>query len=224
MSAVQAVANDSPSEEILGHYINGKTLVDKERLQAIHNPATGKVIRHVALAGRASVEKAIAAAAAAWPAWRETPPMRRARIMFRFKDLLEQHAEAIIALLTEEHGKVLDDARASLFAASRWLNMPVLRRSYSKGSTAGTWRRILTAGRSARRWALSLVLPRLTFRPWCPCGCTPWRLSAATPSCSNRPSRTQVHRLISPDCCRKRACRMGCLTWSMVIRKPLMFY
>lgn len=111
MSRVQTIAKRSPGEEVLGHYINGAVVADQERLQEIYNPATGKVTRHVALASKATVESAIAAAAAAYPAWRQTPPMKRARIMFQFKALLEQHAEAIIALLTEEHGKVLDDAR-----------------------------------------------------------------------------------------------------------------
>jgi malonate-semialdehyde dehydrogenase (acetylating)/methylmalonate-semialdehyde dehydrogenase len=62
------------------------------------------------LASRATVETAIAAAAAAFPQWRDTPPIKRARIMFRFKELLEQNAGKVVALLTEEHGKVLNDA------------------------------------------------------------------------------------------------------------------
>ncbi len=111
MSTVQITANMDSAEQIVGHYINGQRVTDGERTQEIYNPATGKVTRHVAMASKATVEKAIAAAAAAYPAWRQTPPMKRARIMFRFKELLEQHADDIIALLTNEHGKVLDDAR-----------------------------------------------------------------------------------------------------------------
>ncbi len=108
MSSVVAVET---GHEVVGHYINGKVITDTERTQEIYNPATGQVIRHVALASKATVEKAIAAAAAAYPAWRQISPMERARIMFRFKTLLEQHAGEIIALVTDEHGKVLDDAR-----------------------------------------------------------------------------------------------------------------
>jgi malonate-semialdehyde dehydrogenase (acetylating) / methylmalonate-semialdehyde dehydrogenase len=111
MSARQAVASTDSINEVVGHYINGQVFTGSERTQEIYNPATGKVIRHVALASKATVEDAIAAAEAAYPAWRQTPPMKRARIMFRFKELLEQHADKIIALLTEEHGKVLSDAR-----------------------------------------------------------------------------------------------------------------
>ena len=97
---------------MVGHHINGQTIADSDApTLAVHNPATGRLARRVALARKATVAKAVAAAAAAFPEWRRTPPVKRARIMFRFKDLLEQHADEIVGLLTEEHGKVLDDAR-----------------------------------------------------------------------------------------------------------------
>ncbi|NNF65917.1 MAG: CoA-acylating methylmalonate-semialdehyde dehydrogenase, partial [Gammaproteobacteria bacterium] len=96
---------------IVGHYINGKTVADNNRPCPVYNPATGAVARQVAMASKSTVEEAVAAAAAAFPAWRNTPPAKRARVMFRFKELLEQHADDIVALLTAEHGKVLDDAR-----------------------------------------------------------------------------------------------------------------
>jgi len=108
--AIQAI--ESP--EVLGHYINGRRVADTGRSQDVFNPATGRAVRQVALASKATVENAIAAAAAAFPAWRDTPPLKRARIMFRFKELLEQHADEIVALLTEEHGKVLHDALGEL--------------------------------------------------------------------------------------------------------------
>ncbi|MGK2924881.1 MAG: CoA-acylating methylmalonate-semialdehyde dehydrogenase, partial [Lysobacterales bacterium] len=102
------------SPEVLGHFINGRRVAGAGRSQDVFNPATGRVVRQVALAGKATVEDAIAAAADAFPAWRDTPPSKRARIMFRFKELLEQHADEIVALVTEEHGKVLHDALGEL--------------------------------------------------------------------------------------------------------------
>ena len=107
----QPMRNLSLVDRRVGHHINGKPVAEGERDLDLRNPATGQVIGQVAMANKATVEKAIAAAAAAWPAWRQTPPLKRARVMFRFKELLEQRAEDIVALLTEEHGKVLDDAR-----------------------------------------------------------------------------------------------------------------
>ena len=103
-----------PSAGCIAHFINGKHVADRGRMQDVYNPATGQAVRQVALASRATVEDAIAAAAGAFPAWRETPPLKRARIMFRFKELLEQHADEIVALITEEHGKVLHDALGEL--------------------------------------------------------------------------------------------------------------
>ena len=85
-------------------------MADNGRTVPVHNPATGRVTRQVAMASKATVEEAIAAAEAAFPAWRDTPPAKRARIFFRFKQLLEEQAERIVAAITDEHGKVLDDA------------------------------------------------------------------------------------------------------------------
>ena len=106
-------ANKAPAggpAPILGHYINGRLVADSARTLPVTNPATGEVIRQVAMASGATVGEAIAAARAAFPAWRHTPPLKRARIMFRYRELLEQHATEIVALLAAEHGKVLDDA------------------------------------------------------------------------------------------------------------------
>ena len=96
--------------EIIGHFIGGKNIADTARTQGITNPATGKITREVALASANTVEQAIASAHAAFPDWRNTPPAKRAQIMFRYKQLLEQNADEIAAAITSEHGKVHDDA------------------------------------------------------------------------------------------------------------------
>ena len=108
MSARPAEHVDPAS--IVGHFINGKGVADDNRPLPVTNPATGRITKHVAMASKGTVEVAIAAAEAAFPAWRNTPPVKRAKVMFRFKQLLEEHADEIVALLTDEHGKVLDDA------------------------------------------------------------------------------------------------------------------
>jgi malonate-semialdehyde dehydrogenase (acetylating)/methylmalonate-semialdehyde dehydrogenase len=103
-------AKNIDTAEVLGHFINNADVTDNGRLLPITNPATGEVTRQVAMASKETVESAITAAQAAFPAWRNTPPAKRARIMFRYKQLLEEHADEIAAALTNEHGKVLDDA------------------------------------------------------------------------------------------------------------------
>lgn len=101
--------------QVVGHMINGSQFQGQgDRTQDVFNPATGAVTKQVALASKNTVEEAIAAAQAAFPAWRNTPPMKRARVMFRFKQLLEENAEQICRLITDEHGKVLDDAMGEL--------------------------------------------------------------------------------------------------------------
>ena len=98
----------------IGHLINGESRTDTARTQDVFNPSIGKVEKQVALASKETVEEAIAAAQAAYPAWRDTPPARRARVMFRFKELLEQNAENICKLIGEEHGKIIHDAMGEL--------------------------------------------------------------------------------------------------------------
>lgn len=98
----------------LGHLINGEMRTDAVRTQDVFNPATGQSDYQVALASKATVEEAIAAAQAAFPAWRNTPPIKRARIMFRFKELLEANADKICELIGKEHGKIVHDAAGEL--------------------------------------------------------------------------------------------------------------
>ena len=108
----------TPKEEtvipIVGHWMNGQLIEDTARTQPVYNPATGRSERQVALACVQTVEAAIAAAEKAFPAWRNTPPLKRARVMSKFKVLLEAHADEIAALITAEHGKTLADAHGEL--------------------------------------------------------------------------------------------------------------
>ncbi len=99
---------------VIGHLIDGEIITDGGRTQDVYNPSTGAVSKQVELATVATVEAAIASAQAAFPEWRNTPPIKRARVMFRFKELLEQNAEKICAMIGEEHGKISHDAMGEL--------------------------------------------------------------------------------------------------------------
>ncbi len=96
------------------HLIDGQLVAGGTRSQDVFNPASGKAEKRVLLADVATVEQAIASAQAAYPAWRATPPLKRARVMSKLKVLLEQNAEQLCALLTAEHGKVLSDSMGEL--------------------------------------------------------------------------------------------------------------
>ncbi|MCE1163283.1 MAG: CoA-acylating methylmalonate-semialdehyde dehydrogenase, partial [Thiomonas sp.] len=97
------------------HFIGGRTVSAADaRRQAVFNPATGAVSRQVELADAAQVDAAVAAAHAAFPKWADTPPIRRARVMFKFLDLLNQHRDTLAAMITAEHGKVFTDAQGEV--------------------------------------------------------------------------------------------------------------
>ena len=98
-------------ETIIGHYINGQVQeAGTERYSDVFNPALGQVKARVALATTQTVNEAVAAAKAAFPAWSEQSALRRSRILFKFKELLDKHHKELAQLITSEHGKVLSDA------------------------------------------------------------------------------------------------------------------
>ncbi|GAB4218352.1 MAG: CoA-acylating methylmalonate-semialdehyde dehydrogenase [Rhodoferax sp.] len=99
---------------IIAHLIHGQRQDGGQRSAPVFNPATGAPTAQVRLADRLTVEQAIADAQAAYPAWRATPPLKRARVMSTLKVLLEQHADELCALVTAEHGKVLADSLGEL--------------------------------------------------------------------------------------------------------------
>jgi malonate-semialdehyde dehydrogenase (acetylating)/methylmalonate-semialdehyde dehydrogenase len=99
----------------IDHYIGGRVVAGTSgRAQDVFNPATGSVTGRVAMASRSEVDKAVAAARAAFPAWADTPPLRRARVLFKFLEQLNAHRDELAHLITAEHGKVFTDAQGEV--------------------------------------------------------------------------------------------------------------
>jgi len=99
----------------IAHFIGGQHAAGSSaRTQDVTNPATGKVTGKVALAAQADVDTAVAAAQAAFPKWADTPPIRRARVMFKFLELLNLHKDELAHMITAEHGKVFTDAQGEV--------------------------------------------------------------------------------------------------------------
>lgn len=96
--------------KLIKQVIAGQLMGSETDLHPVYNPALGKQIKQVAFANEVEVESAVLSASEAFPAWSNTPSLKRARIIFKFRELLEQHSHQIAALLTEEHGKVIEDA------------------------------------------------------------------------------------------------------------------
>jgi malonate-semialdehyde dehydrogenase (acetylating) / methylmalonate-semialdehyde dehydrogenase len=99
----------------LTHFIDGQHMPGNSgRTSPVYDPATGEIRHQVSLASVEDTRSAIAAARAALPGWATTTPLRRARVMFRFRDLLERHMGELAALITAEHGKTLNDAQGEI--------------------------------------------------------------------------------------------------------------
>ena len=102
-------------KQTIQHFINGKHVAgNSERRSPVFNPATGDIQTEVVLADAKDTRTAIAAARTAFPGWAGTTPLRRARVLFRFRDLIEQHRSELAALITQEHGKLLSDAEGEV--------------------------------------------------------------------------------------------------------------
>lgn len=100
---------------VIGHFINGHvTLPSSGRHQPVFNPATGSAIAQVALADVAEVSSVVHSASAAAPGWADTAPLKRARILFKFKELIEKHHDDLASIITREHGKVFSDAKGEV--------------------------------------------------------------------------------------------------------------
>ncbi|CAM3757619.1 CoA-acylating methylmalonate-semialdehyde dehydrogenase [Bordetella tumulicola] len=107
-----AAANTS---SLIGHWIDGQRVNPQDpKTRSVFNPATGQVSARVALAELTDVETAVAAARKAFPAWAATPPLRRARVLFRFLELLHRHQDDLARMITAEHGKVFSDAQGEV--------------------------------------------------------------------------------------------------------------
>lgn len=103
------------SPKAIAHWIGNRAAPGySARSQSVFNPATGAVTGHVALGSVDDVNDAVSAALNAFPSWADTPPIRRARVMFKFLELLNLHRDALAHAITAEHGKVFTDAQGEV--------------------------------------------------------------------------------------------------------------
>ncbi len=101
--------------DVINHYIGGKVVEGQSgSFGDVYNPAVGEVVRQVALASEAEVGMAVEVAQTAFPAWAAMSPLRRSRVLFKLKSLIEGNMDRLARLVTEEHGKTLDDAKGSI--------------------------------------------------------------------------------------------------------------
>ncbi len=177
-------------------WIDGKPVPSvSQRSGIVTNPATGQVIRTVPFANAADVDAAVRAAAAAFPAWRDTPPLRRARILTRFRELVEQHAKEIAALVTEEHGKVFADAMGSVTRGIEVVEFAVGAPHLLKGELSENVGRGVDA--YSRRQPIGVCA-----------GITPFNFPAMVPMWMF-PHRPRLRQHVHPEAVRKGSIRPG---------------
>ncbi|MDE1909526.1 MAG: CoA-acylating methylmalonate-semialdehyde dehydrogenase [Pseudomonas sp.] len=100
---------------VIGHYINGQVHDSaSERFSNVFNPATGEVQARVGLASQKTVDEAVASALKAFPVWSEQSSLRRSRVLFKFKELLDRHHDELAEIISREHGKVFSDAKGEV--------------------------------------------------------------------------------------------------------------
>ena len=118
-AAVSTVATSTPAPytdaaDVI-NFVNGQRVPSRgDRKQAVFNPSSGSVARQVVLSTPEDVDAAVAAARAASHAWADTPPVRRARIMNKFLQLMNENTDELAAMITAEHGKVFTDAQGEV--------------------------------------------------------------------------------------------------------------
>jgi malonate-semialdehyde dehydrogenase (acetylating)/methylmalonate-semialdehyde dehydrogenase len=154
----------------LGHFVAGRwTDAATATMQDVRNPATGALVGRVPLGGAPEVAAAVAAAKAAYPEWRATPPMQRARYLFALKALLEENFEAFARIVTSEHGKTLRRhvaVRRGIDNAERATGIP----SLLMGDALEDVGRDIDCEAVRQRAGVFAAVCPFNFRPWCRCG------------------------------------------------------
>lgn len=167
---------------IVGNFIGGKTTFSaSNETIPVFDPATGKVIRELTQCSADEVAQAIDVAHAAFPAWSKTAPLRRARVMFNFKALMEQHRDELAALIVSEHGKVWSDALGELTRGIEVIEFACGIPHLLKGENSPNVGGGVDSYSLMQPVAWLQGLPPSISPPWCHCGCSllPW--PAATP-------------------------------------------
>ena len=204
------------------HWINNKAFAgDSSATAPVTNPATGAVTGEVALASVEDARAVIDAAAAAFPAWRDTSLAKRTQILFAFRELLNARKGELAEIITSEHGKVVSDALGEVSRGQEVVEFAcgiphLLKGGFTENASTKvdvySIRQPLGVGRRSSA--------RSTSRPWCRCGSSRSRSPRATPWCSSRRRRTRRHRCGWPSCGRKPGCPPASSTCCRATRPP----
>ncbi len=168
------------SDRVLKNYVDGRWIsAESTRTQPVINPATGETLALSPLSNAKDVDRAVAAAHAAFLELRETPPYSRARSMFRLKALMEEHFEELSELTVLENGKIIDEARAEVRRAIENVELAAGIPSLMMGYNMKMLRRASTRSPSVSPLACAVRSTRSTSQRWCRSGSCPWQSPVA---------------------------------------------
>jgi malonate-semialdehyde dehydrogenase (acetylating) / methylmalonate-semialdehyde dehydrogenase len=181
----------------LSHFIDGQRVAGTSgQFADVYDPALGHVTARVPVASEAEVAAAVAAAKAAFPAWSETSPLHRARLMFKFKALLDEHTDELAELITRDHGKLLSDSKGEVIRGIEIVEFAcgipqLLKTEFTDQSSPGidTWnlRQPLGVAAGVTPFNFPMVVPCWMFVMAAACGNTfILKPSERTPSTSIR--------------------------------------
>src|SRR5579864_7070772 len=108
------MATQVHTAKLIGHFIGGRPDTNAAAFGDVYNPALGELAARIPMGDAQTVARAVEAGVRAFPAWAATAPLRRARIMFRLRELMERDRKELAALITAEHGKTLSDAEGEV--------------------------------------------------------------------------------------------------------------
>ncbi len=101
--------------KLIEHFVGGKIISGtSDKKGKVFNPATGEQVKEVRLASKSDLDQSVIIAKKAFEEWSLKPPLQRARVIFKFKELIEKNSNELTQLIVEEHGKVYEDAKGSL--------------------------------------------------------------------------------------------------------------
>ena len=199
--------------ETLQHHIAGATTAGtSERTAPVYDPATGQVQRHVPLAEPADVDAAVAAAKRAFVEWSGVSVTRRARVMFKFRELINEHTDELARIISAEHGKTFDDAKGEVVRGMEVVEYACGIAELTKGEFSDQVSTGVDLHSFRQPLGVCAGITPFNFPIMVPMWMHPVAIATGTRSCSSRPSATRASPTGSPSCTPRPVCRTACST------------
>ena len=206
----------SAATRLLRNYVHGQwqDLAGAETLE-VRNPATGQILARVPLSTAADVDRAAAAARAAFPGWRATPVLERARYLFKFRNLLEEHLEELAVILVDEVGKALPDARAEIRRGIEMVEVATGMPSLMMGSNLEDVSRGIDCDSVRQPIGVFAAIAPYNFPAMVPMWFLPFAIAAGNTFILKPSEQVPLSAIRCSNCSIRSGCRPAWSTWYM---------